>query len=195
MYNKREEAPFPDMSICNLEPNLDDVIAVKDYLAKLDDVIAQNQENIDVVNQIRGLRNKFAMFQNLDNEPLEEIDGYFVAECFWITNRRQYVNCSGYVSRLIYTGTFGRCYTFCTLLWRNTGEARGIYSMRLLLYLNLFQSGNSHLVRKKFHQVDQMNGGGKRLVGHSYQAIKHTQTTNKAPSSIAIFFLICMAKN
>ena len=120
MYNKREEAPFPDVSICNLEPKLDDVIAVKDYLAKLDDVITENHENIDVVNQVRGLRNKFAMFQNLDNAPLEEIDRYFVAECFWITNKRQYKNCSEYVSRLIYTGTFGQCYTFSTLLWRNT---------------------------------------------------------------------------
>ena len=39
--------------------------------------------------------------------------------------------------------------------------------MKLLLYLNQFQSGNSHLVRNKFHQVDQMNGGGKRFNGVS----------------------------
>ena len=163
MYDKREEAPFPDVSICNLESNLDDVIAVKDYLTKLDDVIAQNQEDIDVVNQVQGLKNKFALFQNLDNASLEEIDRYFVAQCFWITNKRLHINCSESVSRLIYTETFGQCYTFSTLLWRNTGEAHGIYSIKVLLYLNQFQSGNSHLIRNKFHQVDQMNGGGKRL--------------------------------
>ena len=116
------------------------------------------------VNQVRGLRNKFAMFENLDGAPLEEIDRYFVTECFWITNKREYINCSEYVSRLIYTGTFGQCYTFSTLLWRNHEEAHGIYSMKLLLYLNQFQSGNSHLVKNKFHQVDQMNGGGKQVI-------------------------------
>ena len=166
MYDKREVSPFPDVSICNLEPNLDDVIAVKDYLAKLDDIIAQNQEDIDVVNQIQGLKNKFALFQNLDNAPFEGIDKHFVAECFWITNKRLRINCSEYVSRLIYTGTFGQCYTFSTLLWNNR-QTHGIYSMKLLLYLNQFQSGNSHLVRNKFHQIDQMNGGGKRFNGVS----------------------------
>ena len=63
MYDEREVSPFPDVSICNLEPNLDDIIAVKDYLVKLDDVIAQNQEDIDVVNQIQGSKINLPCFK------------------------------------------------------------------------------------------------------------------------------------
>lgn len=41
MFVKREHPTFPDVSVCNLEPNLDDVTSVKDYVNKLNDVIRE----------------------------------------------------------------------------------------------------------------------------------------------------------
>ena len=160
VYVEREHAPFPDVSICNLEPNLDDVTAVREYITKLDDIITKYDENINVINQVQGLKNKFAMFQNIDDVPIGSIDRHFIAECIWTTVTKQYLNCTDYVSRLVYTGNFGQCFTFSTLLMKDLKASYGIYNMKILLYLDQFQSGNSHLSKNNFHHVDHMNGCG-----------------------------------
>ncbi len=47
IYEKREYAPFPDISVCNLQPNLDRVQSMEDYISRLDFLLALDNNQID----------------------------------------------------------------------------------------------------------------------------------------------------
>ncbi len=147
IFEKREYAPFPDISVCNLQPNLQRVQSMKDYMSRLDFLLALTNNQIDQ-EILSAMKEKPAMFQNLGNST-KQMGRDFIVDCQWLamansSTKKITIPCAMNISHALYTEEFGQCYTFTTLLLPPDLTRNKIYRFAAMFFIDDFTESTSN---------------------------------------------------